>query len=397
MMESRLTLLLILILTLLVNASAISESKLPKIEIDPLSHPLGKMMLSDLVKSIEYIPLETKRNCLIGKIDFFDVSKDYIVIYCSKSVAVLLFRRDGRFIRQLGRKGQGRGEYLQYSVSGVFISEDQKQIIIKSDYPNQLLIYDLNGRLVRVQKSDGMGGILRLFQNKFLVTYPNSRGEKPYTYEIRTRELKLLAQHVKTVSYDLEGAPNSTGMTWLCPACCYQYNGQLHVKEVSLNDTLYSIGKDNSFNPTYLISVGKYAITVDLRRDFNSFLKRMPEYVRLETVFETKENSLLSYEYNNKRNYCYFDKQSRKLLYFKSDKGIPNNYDGGVDFWPQKQNNDEWIAFYDTYVFKESNLLQRRFNPVGPKESIKYMNTIRKNLDSEDNPVMIIVNVRCIR
>ena len=379
---------------LAIGFNANAQSRLTKIDIDPLQLPSSKKSLSDLIVSMEYIPLETKNSCLIGKIDLFDISKDYILVYCSKSVSVFLFKRDGRFITKIGRKGEGKGEYLQYAISGVFISEDQKQILIKTDYPNRLLFFDLSGRLIKSQETQDLGGIIKLYQNKYLFTYPNSRGEKPYTYEIRNRELKLLAQNVKTKSYDVEGAPNSTGMTWLPPACCYLFNNQLHVKEISLNDTLYTIGKDNSFIPQYLISSGKYAITLDLRRDFKSFLNRMADFVRLETVCETTSNLLLSYEYNKKRHYGFYDKQNRRLLYFKSDTGIPNDYDGGLDYWPQKQINNEWISFYDASAFEENITSPQKLIPTAPKEMINRVKKISSKLTSEDNPVMIVVKVK---
>lgn len=385
---------LALILLLLIGFDVNAQSKLTKIEIDPMQLPTSKKSLSDLIMSIEYTPLQTKNDCLIGKVDLFDISKEYILVYCSKSVSVYLFRRDGRFITKIGRQGEGKGEYLQYCINGVFISEDQKQILIKTDYPNRILFYDPSGKFIKSQETKDLGGILRLYHNKYLFTYPNSKGEKPYTYEIRNRELKLLAQHIKTKPYKIKGAPNSSGMTWLPPACCYLYNNQLHVKEISLNDTVYRITDDNLFIPQYLISSGKYDITLEFRSDFKSFIDRMPEFVRLETVFETTSNLLLSYEYNKKRRYAFYDKQKCILQYFKSDIGIPNDYDGGIDFWPQKQINKEWVSFYDASVFEESIANPQKLISKAPKEMINKVKKMIRGLTSDDNPVMIVVKLK---
>lgn len=63
-------------------------------------------MLSGLVESVEYVALETPNNCLIGYIARFDVSKDFILVWCSKSNSIYLFKRNGKFITKIGNRGR---------------------------------------------------------------------------------------------------------------------------------------------------------------------------------------------------------------------------------------------------------------------------------------------------
>jgi len=116
------------------------------ININPVNTSKGKLVLGDLIESMEYIPLETKNNCLIGKISYFDISKNYILIFCSQTKAVYLFRRDGRFVRRIGSTGQGPEEYL--SLNGVFIDETKNELILCSF--NKHLFFNLSGKFLRM-------------------------------------------------------------------------------------------------------------------------------------------------------------------------------------------------------------------------------------------------------
>lgn len=124
-------------------------SQIPKIGINPKSRPKGNLMLSDLVQSVEYIPLETNENCLVGAISFFSVTDNYIAVYCHKTTQVYLFTYQGRFVAKIGREGEGPGEYLKYSMQNIFLDEKNNQIFIHASYPSRLMYYNLKGEYIK--------------------------------------------------------------------------------------------------------------------------------------------------------------------------------------------------------------------------------------------------------
>ncbi len=109
------TLLLLLSLTLLTPVTSyLSGQNSPVITIDiPGSiRNKGEVKLSEIAKDIEFIQLETTKDCLINdeQSECYIASK-YILVVSRKPVGVMLFDRKGKFIRRIGQVGKGPNEY----------------------------------------------------------------------------------------------------------------------------------------------------------------------------------------------------------------------------------------------------------------------------------------------
>lgn len=107
--------------------------------------PKRTMMLSKAVKKIEYVKLETSPDCLISTATTINVSADYIIIYNSRPERILLFNRAGEFLNEIGRKGNGPGEYSRMRRSSLEISLDQKFISIASMTNSSIHQYEIDG------------------------------------------------------------------------------------------------------------------------------------------------------------------------------------------------------------------------------------------------------------
>jgi hypothetical protein len=340
------------------------------INIDPNEISHGESKLSDFAESIEYIPLETTDECLIGRIGNFDISEKFIATYCFVANNVYLFHRDGRFINSVGRMGHGPGEYL--GPSGAFIDEKRSRIIILDYYKKLQLNYDLDGRFVdskSIDEGTTIGIYKQLYNDYFFVATRNYNGNVPFAYEIRDMDLQLITENISTVFFERR----STNITGVGVPHHYIYNDKIHAKELTLNDTIYSIEKDFSFNPKFIVNAGRYEVTTDIRAETGErFFELMRSRVLLRNFFETKDRLLAHYHYENKLYYSYYDKKSRKLFYFNSEDGIPNDIDGTVNYWPRRQDNRLWYAFYEAEHF--SNTLD--------------------NVAPDDNPVLMIVKIK---
>jgi hypothetical protein len=96
------------------------------------------MLLSEIVDDITFIPLETTDECLIGRIRSIYFSNNYLVIIDADPNQILLFDTTGKFVRTIGNKGQGPGEYI-YPFWAALVS-------------NELFVWDimLNGFWYRI-------------------------------------------------------------------------------------------------------------------------------------------------------------------------------------------------------------------------------------------------------
>jgi hypothetical protein len=179
--------------------------------------------------------------------------------------------------------------------------------------------------------------------------------------------------------------------------CQYVYDNSVHVRENMLNDTLYRINSEFSFVPKYIVNSGKYGVTLETRSDANLFIQefRNNRLLVLNSMFETKDYVLLSYRFTpNLNNPCYYNKKEDKLLYFSSTLGLPNDYDGGLDFWPQYQYNNQLVAYYQAHFFEAHLNNSEKSNPKGNAEVINSFEQMCRKIDSEDNPVMVIVTLK---
>jgi hypothetical protein len=155
--------------------------------------------------------------------------------------------------------------------------------------------------------------------------------------------------------------------------------------------------------PKYVVNAGKYELTTEVRsalyqnvRSYQTVLKKAAEYVQYGSFHETKNQLLVSYKHGMEKDkallhYAYYDKNTKKLLYFSSNKGIPNDYDGGLEFWPMFQTGNLLYAFYDASLFKEH---KKKIPAKGSKEAVQSFDTLCKQVETEDNPILVIVKLK---
>ena len=108
---------------------------------------LSRLKISDLGKTIRYIPLETTDDGLIGRNIVVKVLKNYIVVEhrptprLDPGVCLLFSKEDGRFITKIGHKGQDPMAY-----SDCFSWTDEKEeFLYFQRMPDQLIKYDMKG------------------------------------------------------------------------------------------------------------------------------------------------------------------------------------------------------------------------------------------------------------
>ncbi len=113
-------------------------------------HPVA---LSEIADEIKTIDLELTDQSMIGKLYFGErvlLMEDYIVIKDGLHM-VYLFDCNGKFIRTIGSKGQGPGEYTH--VSDIAVDERNQFIYIAGD--QKILQYHFNGCFISEQTVPG--------------------------------------------------------------------------------------------------------------------------------------------------------------------------------------------------------------------------------------------------
>ena len=110
------------------------------------------LVLSEISETIKAIELEVTDESLIQPhfVQRVLYSPDFILVQEFKSI--MLFDKNGKFIRQIGSVGQGPGEFV--SIGSISADFNSKKIIVFSD-DGKFICYDLDGKLIKRSLSDG--------------------------------------------------------------------------------------------------------------------------------------------------------------------------------------------------------------------------------------------------
>ena len=104
-----------------------------------------EVSMKDLFGRLEVIPLETSDSCLLVFPDKVLCANGRYEVFDHKRYALFLFDENGRFIRQVGRRGQGLGEYRE--VYDVAHDSRNGNICLLSPFW-EMFVYDAEGRFL---------------------------------------------------------------------------------------------------------------------------------------------------------------------------------------------------------------------------------------------------------
>jgi hypothetical protein len=393
-----------------------SSSSLTEINIEKNAGNFEKLQLSDYISDIKYIPLDNKP--VFRRIFQLDFYKDMIAIrdldYC------VLYDSEGRFISKIGNYGKGPGEYL--ISSNLKMSRDS---IFLQDH-KYIRVYDLTGNFIRKFEPN-------LSSDETLVRKWNIINDTLFFGQIPNRNGK---EKNKAVVFNDKGEVIKLFPNWIFldrdqihystreyHANIYKLKGETYFKEI-INDTLFVLNENLTLDPLYYFHLGKYGEPVENRELFMT-KKSSVNYIHVLNVYESSSYIFIDCDFGNyspvKRDepagegafrseyYTYnvlgvFDKKKEELVFAEPypienhfiNKGLINDFDGGLKFYPQEMINDSTHAMWiDAYIIK-NHVLSEAFKTSVPKypEKKKQLEKLAASLTGNDNPVLMLVKLK---
>jgi hypothetical protein len=111
------------------------------------NYPEKRIRLQD-VADIEYIPLETTDDVLLGTSYIISVTDRYIVIGDLSQDEIFIFNRRGKVVSHYNRRGQGPQEYI--TLGGHVIFDGKNEEVIHLHMPkSEFLVYSMSGEFKR--------------------------------------------------------------------------------------------------------------------------------------------------------------------------------------------------------------------------------------------------------
>lgn len=408
-----------------------NNGKIPEIDIVSRLGTYRHVPMGEHISEVEYVPLETGRKFMIGRIKHSIITDTHIFVadfdYC------YAFTRTGKFVSEIGRKGRGPGEWPN-TLSG--ISVDEKNQLIYLDTYHAIFEYTWDGKFMRAIEKPTFGkgkdivNILNVsfFHGNLFLGYINNRsGIEPHNWILIDDTgsiVKLFDNHIKL---DKEQFTS----TIFDPRI--MLSGSTYVKE-GINDTLFSLSRrNNELVPEFVFDLGKYAFPTDVHISFNNVLEIEsksalvqsaaygPIVVPQNNVFffilvgrktglpipqgiteqSTFMGGAITADDSGTVSGMYNISNGKTVLLDRDPitrrRGLVNDIDGGLSFWPKYYNEfeNELIDVWEAYDMKE--LLTEEYFAAHPAKDPAAHTRLRellKSLKETDNPVIVIAKLK---
>ena len=349
-----------------------------------------EVKLSEIADSVTYIRLETTDEGLVRGFQpsLMRCTSKYFIF--GEFQNVIQFTRDGKFVRNIGRRGQGPGEYNY--ILQVDVDEKAGKVYVLST-GRRFNVYDLEtGKYLQSVKLPNWGTSSFLMQNdSTIVSYiDNGYGQEKTKATISTLNGNILHEYPRHELFEVKGGSYRFGG----PEDFFlsKYKGMINLKEYE-NDTVYTITPEG-LQKRYIIDTGKYGIKLEhtypaLNGDEAAYNRLAAGYMRY-AVLETENYLFLPYanwagSERNRPKMAMYDKRTGECYRVKGN-AVSDDLTNALYFYYPHCALDE-----HTLIFNHQASVIHKMAEKKP-ELLNHPQL--KGLKEDDNPVLMIVHLK---
>jgi hypothetical protein len=337
-------------------------------------------LLSTIATDIEYVKLDNSIDAIIQQIEQFDVTDHYILIFDRTLGKVLLFDRQGKFLRQISRSGKGPGEFVR--PVDVSINPDEGFIYITQQ--KQIDSYRITGEFVKSTHLPSWAMNVEPFGIDFLAYFPSQYSAMIQNYTIVfIRQDGTMGERLHKRNWDFLKPQDPMKFPRL-----YRYD-DLWCYNEAYYDTVYAVTPDRKIVPR--IAFIKDQSDPDPMTSSGFYLdgwRELPGYI---FVYGSK---------NQKMTNLFYDRQTKEIWNLPYDTetdqfGITNDLDGGSKFLPGKVFKGKVFNLEYAFKFKDG------FSRIAGKPYKALLSERRKQLEElvagitdDDNQILTIVTLK---
>lgn len=378
------------------------------IDIESAAQNPKEIFLSQYASKINYIPLESSLQCLLGDASRLNI-KLLNDIFCiwedSRGTVlgspVLCFNSNGKFLNIVGTHGRADNEFL--TVCNV-LTNDSKNIISIIDN-TRALVYSKNGvyKYNFDMLHNGICSMSGAWMENNMVVFLKRKNFGAYLDDKNPRSDELLVvdtagnilkkfdlgKHIIKTFESVDQIGKGTGVQSKVASL---YESDNSIKIIRNNDIIYDLNvSDWKLTAQYKINFGKYGLS-DKMTGANVFYDN-------KTIIESEGFILMRVlfspiyfpDYNREYTHSYFiyDKKSRTTKCIKFNKedsaaNFTNDIDGGINFYPQYLKDGKMYQLVNAIDFIE----------MAEKSTSAKMKEVAAQLTEESNPVVVEVTLK---
>ncbi len=392
-MKSTLTFILIFLLF----ACATDKSENSKgVRIIPVEDNIGNfadILLSDLAKNIHYIPLETSSDCILsGDLSLRACGGNFILLDRGKKFMV--FDREGKFVRSVGRTGKGPGEFL--SARQFSVDREKCQIDICSIFDKKMISYSIEG--------DFVGEFDLPYPTNYYAAEPGG-GFHIASYRQNELDGKLFRfvhlDNTGEITYrHFEGPVELPKSGVVLKEFEFYTDGNNVLVQNAFSDTAYAF-RDGKWLPDLYVDLGKYGMPEGWEDDLTNYDSNRKNFVERVALNRESDFTMVYFSLKGKRYYGKYDHRSKELVFAENIdldmRGLYNDIDGGPAVKPSYfEDEDNWYFIFQAIDIIEWNK-EGKFDisDVQKPAKNKEFKMLVSNLDENDNPIIMVVEKRC--
>ncbi len=370
--------------------TTIGKDKVPVIHADKISDKT-EVKLTDWLEDIRFIPLETNDQCMFDYTMRVYVGKEYILI-STINKGILMFDQNGKFVRILASHGKGPGELMDPN-RNIFVDEKNDKLYV-TDFAlmtDRMIVYDIktghfqNIPIMHKGPEIGIRDIIVRNDSIMYITTMQVRGGKSdCPLFCQTTTGRLLWEIKKT---------NPLGIT---DASIQMANDKIFMYYNFVQDTLWQV-EGQELNPVAILSTETGRAYLE-EKVGNGYLGMIPVndhmfqgyMATVKSVAFDQNYGRNRAEYTDRENFIFNTKTNRTSLIGQ----INNDFLGSNEkFYTQFHHNGLVTMTYQALDLREiADSISKV--PDIPKELKTRMEHVLTTVSENDNPVLIVGKLR---
>lgn len=335
-----------------------------------------------LIKSIKFIPLETKNDNLLGKVNKIFATNDIIYVLDMRyTKKIFAFNKEGKYLNSIGHRGKGPGEYL--SINDFIVDEKRNTLQILDSELRKVLIYDaINGKFIKEFKLNFWATEFAMPSNNTLLFFSK---DQPSKVGIKYSIARL---NTENMNYDWFLKKDEYDRLLSSEFSIFQSQNIYYTSY--LNDVVYQL-TDNEIRPFATFNFGTQKIPSDKLKkiafnDIQSLIKLLHEEnwsYNIDNFLDNDELITFDFTLEGRRVFVIYSKLSSNYYY-------GHRYEGPLSKLRVIKNiatdNNRFLGVIDADVFR--NLKNDIMEKGDASLKIHYQQVLT-SVTKDSNPIII--------